>query len=26
VHVVAPGFPAQISDSEPKVPGYEVMP
>ena len=26
VHVVAPGFPAQITDSEPKVPGYEVMP
>jgi 3-hydroxyisobutyrate dehydrogenase len=26
VQVVAPGFPAQITDSEPKVPGYEVMP
>jgi 3-hydroxyisobutyrate dehydrogenase len=26
VQVLAPGFPAQITDSEPKVPGYEVMP
>jgi 3-hydroxyisobutyrate dehydrogenase len=26
VRVLAPGFPAQMSDDEPKVPGYEVVP
>ena len=26
VRVLAPGFPAQMTDDEPKVPGYEVVP
>ena len=26
VHVLGEGFPAQIVDDEPKVPGYEVRP